>query len=58
MLDKVLFEFSIDMKDVFPDLRVPDQDSFKYDLYAFIIHLGQSSDSGHYITYARQLDKE
>lgn len=40
MLDKVMFEFSIDMRDVFPNLRIPDNDSFKYDLYAFIVHLG------------------
>ena len=53
MLDKVLLDFEIDLRDVFPSMNIPNNDSFKYDLYAFIVHLGQSSDSGHYITYAR-----
>jgi uncharacterized UBP type Zn finger protein len=58
MLEKVLMEFEIDMSEVFTNIHVPDQDSFKYELYAFIVHLGNSSDSGHYITYARQIDKD
>lgn len=40
MLDKVYLEFEIDMRDVFTGLKIPNSDDLKYELYAFIVHLG------------------
>lgn len=47
----MVFEF--DVRDIFPEKNLPERDEYKYELYAFIVHMGSKSDSGHYITYAR-----
>jgi hypothetical protein len=39
ILEKVLMEFTIHMKDVFMDLDIPNTPNFEYELYGFIIHL-------------------
>ncbi|CAD8208947.1 unnamed protein product [Paramecium pentaurelia] len=56
ILDKVPFQFQIDFREAFPNKHLNSQDSV-YNLYAFIVHLGKNSYSGHYICYARQLNK-
>ncbi|CAD8123275.1 unnamed protein product [Paramecium sonneborni] len=56
MLTKVPFRFQIDFRHIFNKQKLNSRDCI-YDLYAFIIHLGKNSNSGHYICYARQLDK-
>ncbi|CAD8213631.1 unnamed protein product [Paramecium octaurelia] len=56
ILTKVPFQFQIDFREAFPSNHLNSQDSV-YNLYAFIVHLGKNSSSGHYICYARQLNK-
>ncbi|CAD8173429.1 unnamed protein product [Paramecium pentaurelia] len=56
MLTKVPFKFQIDFRDVFNQKKLNSKDCI-YDLYAFIVHMGKNSYSGHYICYARQLNK-
>ncbi|CAD8125743.1 unnamed protein product [Paramecium sonneborni] len=56
ILTKVPFQFQIDFREAFPKNHLSSQDSV-YNLYAFIVHLGKNSNSGHYICYARQLNK-
>jgi uncharacterized UBP type Zn finger protein len=53
LLNKVLMEFEVDFRSVFPEMRIPNDQSYIYNLYAFIVHMGNKSESGHYITYAR-----
>ncbi|CAK82749.1 unnamed protein product (macronuclear) [Paramecium tetraurelia] len=56
MLTKVPFRFQIDFRDIFNQKKLNSKDCI-YDLYAFIVHMGKNSYSGHYICYARQLNK-
>ncbi|KAM3143113.1 hypothetical protein pb186bvf_004699 [Paramecium bursaria] len=55
--DKVPMQFDLDMREVFNREDLKEEDC-KYQLYAFINHLGNSANSGHYVSYARYLDKD
>ena len=39
ILDKVDMLFDFHLKDVFPDLNIPNTLDYEYELYAFIVHL-------------------
>ncbi|CAD8120781.1 unnamed protein product [Paramecium sonneborni] len=56
ILAKVPLKFEIDMRLVFQQQHLDAQDSL-YILYAFIVHLGKNSFSGHYSCYARSMSK-
>ncbi|CAD8199029.1 unnamed protein product [Paramecium pentaurelia] len=56
ILAKVPLKFLIDMREVFQQQHLDAQDS-QYILYAFIVHLGKNSYSGHYSCYARSMTK-
>lgn len=55
--DRVPMEFDIDMRQIFNRKDLNAEDS-TYQLYAFINHLGENANSGHYVAYARYLDKD
>lgn len=46
------FEFVINFKTILPELDLPD---LTYTLYAFIVHLGDRVERGHYMCYTRNL---
>ncbi|CAD8106551.1 unnamed protein product [Paramecium sonneborni] len=56
ILQKVPLKFEIDMRQVFQQSYLDTHDS-TYILYAFIVHLGKNSYSGHYSCYARSMSK-
>ncbi|CAK62970.1 unnamed protein product (macronuclear) [Paramecium tetraurelia] len=56
ILAKVPLRFLIDMREVFQQQHLDAMDS-QYILYAFIVHLGKNSYSGHYSCYARSMSK-
>ena len=49
------FEFTLNFKHILPDLKL--NADVQYTLYAFIVHLGDKAERGHYICYARNLEE-
>lgn len=47
------FEFVINFSKILPNENVHDEN---YELYAFIVHIGNEAERGHYICYARNLE--
>ncbi|KAL4453053.1 hypothetical protein ABPG73_005959 [Tetrahymena malaccensis] len=50
---------SFNIQDIFENTSIPQNQlqNFEYKLYAFIVHLGSQIDTGHYITYGKDLEQ-
>ncbi len=57
-IEPVHINFEFKLSEVFGTLITQIQDDETYELYAFIVHQGTSANSGHYFTYARDLDSD